>query len=114
MPVVKRSQQLGRGKQILEAHRTVRQILRRQHTADEGYEADVFAAVESVDPSTGGPTRHGSPSLALQRRVAQSMNAIVTPRMSLRPNRFGAETGMECWRPTSAYKINYPSILANS
>jgi len=36
---------------ILHARKTVRQILRQHKKADKGYEADLFSAIENVDPS---------------------------------------------------------------
>lgn len=36
---------------VLHARKTVRQILRQHKKADKGYEADLFSAIENVDPS---------------------------------------------------------------
>lgn len=42
----------GSGRQkILHARKTVRQILRQHKKADKGYEADLFSAIENVDPA---------------------------------------------------------------
>ncbi|KAI5069016.1 hypothetical protein GOP47_0015317 [Adiantum capillus-veneris] len=82
MPSLNCKGRFGRGKQgLLKARQTVRHILRHQKVADESYEADVFSAVEQLNPRNSllqnCISRTISPLPALERNDSES--PIATP-----------------------------------
>eukprot|EP00249_Psilotum_nudum_P002152 c15043_g1_i1 orf=148-975(+) len=105
MSTVKHSHTLGRGKRaLLEAHRTVRQILRRQQTADEGFEADAFTAVETANPSLNAAGLV-SPVSRFGSRVALSMATTATAETTLKPAGCGVESERKFWKSRAKTKL---------